>query len=130
MSKGGSDLSDLPPRKETILADLVRLEALSRELAEECRAALERRGAGDALSEKAAESIRLVERLAGYASGEDSLEEYRQATQRLEGLIREVDTARDPAELAALQQRALESVNAWAGAVERVLEGVLSRARP
>lgn len=123
---------DAPPNRETVLADLVRLQALSRELGELCKVALEARAAFPAasLSEKAEESIRLVERLAGYASGQESLEQYRLATNRLESLISQVHSARDPHELQKLQEQAVECVNDWASAVERVLEGVLSRARP
>lgn len=123
---------DAPPNRETVLADLVRLQALSRELGELCKQALESRAAFPAatLSEKAEESIRLVERLAGYASGQDSLEQYRRATAQLEALIARVHGAQDPEELERLQGQALDSVNEWASAVERVLEGVLSRARP
>lgn len=132
MSSDTTGTPEAPPNRETVLADLVRLQALSRELGELCKQALESQSAFPAatLSEKAEESIRLVERLAGYASGEKSLEQYRRATGRLESLIAQVHSAREPEELDRLQGQALESVNEWASAVERVLEGVLSRARP
>lgn len=132
MSTDTTGTPDAPPSREEVLADLVRLQALSRELGDLCQQALETRAALPValLSEKAEESIRLVERLAGYASGQESLEQYRSATTRLEVLIAEVHAADDPEALQELQARAVESVNDWAAAVERVLEGVLSRARP
>lgn len=122
----------VPPTRESVLADLVRLQALSRELGELCSKALENRGdlPARSLSEKAEESVRLVERLTSYASGEESLEQYREATARLECLLQDVSSANDPGHLEAVQQRAVDAVNDWAAAVERVLEGVLDRARP
>lgn len=124
--------STATPSREAVLADLVRLQALSRELGELCARALEPEAPPPArsLSEKAQESVLLVERLAGYANSQESLGLYREATSRLEDLIRRVAQAGEPAQLEALKQEAPGTINDWASAVERVLEGVLVRARP
>ena len=121
-----------PPSREAVLADLVRLQALSRELGELCARAMEPAASPSArsLSEKAQESVRLVERLAGYANSQESLGQYREATARLEDLIRRVARAGEPVQLEALKQEAPGTIHDWASAVERVLEGVLVRARP
>ncbi len=121
-----------PPNREKILADLVRLQALSRELGEICQAAMEGPSQGSArgLSEKAQESIRLVETLVDQASGQESLDRYRAATSQLEGLIAGIASAADQEDLDTLRLRAAEVVEEWASAVGQVLEGVLSRARP
>ncbi len=121
-----------PPNRESVLADLVRLQALSRELNEACQQALDKRQGPRApdLSEKAQESIRLVERLVDQATGQEPLERYRAATANLEDLLLRVSAASSQDDLEALRQTALTAVDEWASAVERVLEGVLSRARP
>ncbi len=121
-----------PPNREKILADLVRLQALSRELGELCQAAMEgpSQGSAQGLSEKAQESIRLVESLVDQASGQESLDRYRAATSQLEALTEEIASAADQEGLDALRLRAAEVVDEWASAVGQVLEGVLSRARP
>jgi len=121
-----------PPNREKILADLVRLQALSRELGDLCQAAMEgpSQGSAHGLSEKAQESIRLVESLVDQASGQESLDRYRTATSQLEVLIGEIARAADQDGLDALRLRAAEVVDEWALAVGQVLEGVLSRARP
>ncbi len=121
-----------PPSRESVLADLVRLEALSRELSEACQRAMDHRDAGSApgLAEKAQESILLVERLVDQATSQEPLDRYRAATSQLEDLVLQVSAAGNPDDLKALRQTALKAVDEWAAAVERVLEGVLSRARP
>jgi len=121
-----------PPNRESVLADLVRLQALSRELNEACQQAMENREGFCApdLSGKAQESIRLVERLVDQATGQEPLDRYRTATADLEDLLLQVSAAGCQSDLEALSQRALTAVDEWASAVERVLEGVLSRARP
>lgn len=121
-----------PPTRETILADLVRLQALSRELGETCQKAMENPSQTPdlGLSDKAQESIRLVESLVDQASGQESLDRYRSATARLEALIGEIASAALQEDLEALRSRASEVVDEWASAVGQVLEGVLSRARP
>ncbi len=82
------------------------------------------------LSGKAQESIRLVERLVDQATGQEPLDRYRTATADLEDLLLRVSAAGCQSDLEALSQKALTAVDEWASAVERVLEGVLSRARP
>ncbi|MGI5843513.1 MAG: hypothetical protein ACOX9B_04960 [Candidatus Xenobium sp.] len=121
-----------PPNREKILADLVRLQSLSRELGELCRATLEGSSQGPAhgLSEKAQESIRLVESLVDQASGQESLDRYRATTSQLEDLIAGIASAADQEDLDTLRLRAAEAVDEWASAVGQILEGVLSRARP
>lgn len=116
--------------RDYILTYIVQLQTISRELLNMCREALQKEPTSPSasLSQKAAESIAIVEHLAKLAHDDEILGQYVSTTHGLERVISAISAADNPDELNRLQEEAGHLVNDWGNTVDKLFRSVLTSA--
>ena len=122
--------SSIIVNKDEVIAGILQIQKVTRELAVLCQQAL----AADKdvsldISAKACESVAIVEDLARRARDPHALQRYLDTTTKLENIIKIIADTNDAQELLNLHREAVEAVDAWADTVESLLKSIIAQAQ-
>ncbi|MDO5295820.1 MAG: DUF1957 domain-containing protein [bacterium] len=116
--------------KDEIIAGILQIQKVTRELAVLCQQALATdKDVSLDISAKACESVAIVEDLARRARDPHALQRYLDTTTKLENIIKIIADTNDTQELLDLHREAIEAVDAWADTVESLLKSIIAQAK-
>lgn len=131
MTTGSQESSATPAtiKKEEVIAGIIQIQKVTRELAVLCQQALSTdMDVSPDITNKARESVAIVEDLAKRAHDPASLQRYLETTTILENIVKVIADTNDTQELLNLHSQAIDAVDAWAGTVENLLKGIIAQA--
>ena len=115
--------------KEEVIAGIVQIQKVTRELAVLCQQALATdKDVSLDISAKACESVAIVEDLARRACDPNAMNRYLDTTTKLENIIKIIADTNDTQELLRLHSEAIDAVDAWADTVESLLKSIIAQA--